>query len=365
MRALDLFAGAGGWDIAAANLGWDVEGIEIAEPARATRAAAGLKTSEIVDVRDVDTVTGEYDAHLASPPCQTFSPAGKGDGRRNLDAVLTLAAATAAGRGATAACGDDPRTALVVEPLRLALQGLPTYIAWEQVPTVLPVWQACAHVLRQHGYNAAAGLVHAEQHGVPQTRKRAILVARRDGRPATLPTPTHSRYHPRTPARLDPAVRPWVSMAEALGWDTPTLVGFPRLADGRDTVDIDGIGYRARDLRPGDHPAFALTEKARSWQRWTLRNNTSAKAGVRRVDQPAPTMYFGARLNSAHWEAHPPGGGPATTRVRLTPEEASLLQSFPPGHPWQGTRTAQFLQIGNAIPPLLAHAILHTLQETT
>jgi DNA (cytosine-5)-methyltransferase 1 len=44
--------------------------------------------------------------------------------------------------------------------------------------------------------------------------------------------------------------------------------------------------------------------------------------------------------------------------VRLTVQEASILQSFRPDYPWRGTKTAQFQQVGNAVPPLLAEHVL-------
>jgi DNA (cytosine-5)-methyltransferase 1 len=75
---------------------------------------------------------------------------------------------------------------------------------------VAPLWEACARVLRRCGYSVATGVLRAEQYGVPQTRQRAILVARSPQLtgllgPAVLPPPTHSRYYNRTPQRLDPA----------------------------------------------------------------------------------------------------------------------------------------------------------------
>jgi len=48
----------------------------------------------------------------------------------------------------------------------------------------------------------------------------------------------------------------------------------------------------------------------------------------------------------------------AVDSVRITPEEAAALQSFPPGYPFQGTKTAVFRQIGDAVPPLLAAHVL-------
>ena len=46
----------------------------------------------------------------------------------------------------------------------------------------------------------------------------------------------------------------------------------------------------------------------------------------------------------------------ATGRRRLTPTECATLQDFPPDHPWQGNKTAQYRQVGNAVPPRLAQA---------
>lgn len=395
MLADDGFAGAGGWDLAAQALGITARGIENMPQARATRDAAGLVT-----IHD-DVWTFEPDGKavgkIDSPPCQTFSAAGSGSGRKALEDVL---------RGIRDGyyrdldhlrflgleVGDE-RTALVLTPLHFATQHPYEWLAWEQVPTVLPVWEACAEVLRGQGWHVWTGLLHAEQYGVPQTRKRAFLLASRRG-PVAPPTPTHSRYYSRQPEKLDPGVAKWVSMAEALGWSPADVAGFPRLADSGDVVTLDGIEYRARDLRAATEPSQTVTEKSRSWTRWVLRNNSSANAAERTPEEPAPTLYFGQRSNYCAWEWRGEGpppelpewtfNRPSTTivgsfkpeivaapgyrttvsrqnapdSVRVTVQEAGVLQSFPADHPWQGARGKQFLQVGNAVPPGLA---LHAL----
>lgn len=125
MIADDLFAGAGGWDLAAESLGIHARGVENMPQARATRDAAGLIT--IHD--DVWTYQpdGRATLEIASPPCQTFSTAGKGTGRKALDDVLRgirdgYVSNLDHLRFLGEEVGDD-RTALVLTPLHFALTG--------------------------------------------------------------------------------------------------------------------------------------------------------------------------------------------------------------------------------------------------
>jgi DNA (cytosine-5)-methyltransferase 1 len=402
----DGFAGAGGWDVACNWLDVHARGIENMLAARATRDAAGLTT--IHD--DVWTFEpdGKAEGRIDSPPCQTFSTGGKGAGRKALNAVLTLARSLDVyrmdrlrerGRDLTPPLPNgepDERTALVLTPLHFALTN-PAYrwLAWEQVPAVLPVWQACAERLRAHGWSVWTGVLNAEQYGVPQTRKRAVLIASRDHE-VTPPTPTHSRFYSRTPERLDEGVAKWVSMAEALaplGWPEAFRV-VSNYGTGGDTTKR---GLRTSDqpaatvtskvdrnrvefpeymgdvrssrgcVRPTDHPAPTITGAMDNGNfRWTDRPKAMAPAGTsstvvdpRPVDHPAATITgagnaeWGERLSRA---AGPRDRDPKG--VRVTVAEAGVLQTFPADHPWQGTKSQQYLQAGNAIPPLLAMAVL-------
>lgn len=379
MKGIDLFAGARGWDIAARHLGWHMDGVENWAPANATATAAGFTTVH-EDVRTFHAGRGQYDILIGSPSCKRYSPAGNGAGRRALDDVLSCVRPDITTAEAQRIIGDDD-AALVIEPLRIIVECMPAFIALEQAIAVLPIWQAHARVLEEMGYSVATGILNAEQYGVPQTRRRAILVARRDGRAAALPLPTHSRYHLADPSRLDDGVKPWVSMAEALGWgmtERPSVTVCGR-NEGRSGGEPWGRGGRRRMAteldagrwkvisnygtggdpanrgeRTGDQPSATVTSKMDRFK-VKLHNNNQAKACVRGEDQPSGTVFFGERANWAGWKDEN-----GTLIRKVTPEEAACLQTFPDGYPFQGGKSQIMTQIGNAVPPLLAEAILST-----
>ncbi|MFC5667495.1 DNA cytosine methyltransferase [Kitasatospora misakiensis] len=313
-RGVDLFAGVGGLDLPARALGVHVTGIEKSPDACVTRRAAGLDTIE-ADVRDHGPA--DFPAAqllLGGPPCQPFSAAGSGAGRRALSDIVALAHRLAQRRH-VARHGHTPEAdliRLVLEPLRWALDATDTgrpfeAIVLEQVPAVLPVWQTYADILRAEGYDTATGTVKAEQYGVPQTRRRAVLIARRTG-PATLPAPTHRPYTKGTPRTDgDPGLSPWVTMADVLP------------ARGSFTV-VSNYGT-------GGDPA-------RRGRRTSAEPSATVTGKVSRVRVLADD----------------------DTESRFDWSEAGRLQSFPADHPWSGRDIGQ--QIGNAVPPLLAHHLI-------
>lgn len=233
-RVLDLFAGTG-VGVACQQLGVEEFGVEIWEPAVKSREANGMSTvyRDVWDAGAPERLGLDFDTLWASPPCQSFSMAGKGAGRKALDDVLEAIEngdwRTIADLKALSARVGDDRTALVLTPLHYIHRYRPAYVVFEQVPPVLPVWEAHRAPLEAMGYSVWVGYLNSEQYGVPQTRKRAYLMARRDGKAVNPPTPTHSRYYSRTPERLDEGVEKWVSMAEALGRfagrPSPTVTG--------------------------------------------------------------------------------------------------------------------------------------------
>lgn len=399
--AVDHFAGLG-WGVACERLGIREYGVEIAPSAIRMRSANRMRTI----YRDVWTglfnseMVPEHDLYIASPPCQTFSIAGRGEGRKALDDVLGLIDRRAYTSGwllEYSARNLDPRTALVLTPLAHIWQHRPRLVALEQVPAVLPVWHAYAAVLRSIGYSVWAGNLQAEQYGVPQTRKRAILMARLDGK-VEPPAPTHSRYYSTNPGRLDPGVGKWVSMAEALGSDAALRSNYSDGATGdrgyrephEPSMTITSKGDRMKWVarkamgagmverhgdRPGrtlDQPEFTIRGDAGGMEPggFAFRQELMDYASL---DAPAPTIAADSRVAPRGCKHIAKGccamnrDGELTRRqfpegsLRLTHLEAAALQSFPRDMVWPGNKGERFLAIGNAVPPLLAEVILAVL----
>lgn len=330
------------------------------------------------------------------------------------------------------------------------------------------MWEAMANALRGYGYSVATGILSAEQFGVPQTRRRAFLLASLDG-PVSMPRPTHQRYvaprktgperyrdapapavlggngsgelaggsnsrrarqapppepHPTLfeapePERIvlaeDVGLLPWVSMAQALSWGAtarPSLtVTTPNGAGASTHILGGGSGSDAATTREreagrwieGPSPSPSVTggggatggvevfaskaaraRAAAAVQFVALRTgNFTARdhrgqRGVpyeRPATEPAPTIR-GAGIDE--WVTERPAttvngdprisepgrhdpevsGSQQANAVRVSIAEAAVLQSFPADFPWQGSKTAIYQQIGNAVCPLLAWHVL-------
>lgn len=357
ITALDLFAGTG-WGVAARWLGIREMGVEIMPEACATREANGMATifHDVWEGLEGNLYVPEYQMLIASPPCQTFSLAGKGLGRKALDDVMEaieLHAYKDPARLREFGQKHDERTALVLTPLAYIHRDRPQYVALEQVPTVLPVWEACAEVMREWGYSIKVEILNAEQYGVPQIRKRAVLVARLDGK-VSMPKPTHSRYYGRDPKRLDEGVARWATVGEA--FEPLPSQPFEQAASASQR-----LRYSALELIPeGGNWRDLPDDVARSVMKGAYFSSGGRSSTLKRLhrDRPSGTVV-GQVDHLATYMGHP-----LEDRV-ITLEEAAAIQTYPVDFRFAGSKSKQFLQVGNAVPPLLAKAVLSALIAET
>ncbi|MFJ4731728.1 DNA cytosine methyltransferase [Streptomyces sp. NPDC088770] len=458
-RILDLFAGPGGLDVAADVLGHQVTGIEWDKDACATRSAAGMDTF-YGDVRKYSAANFPHAQVLTGgPPCQTFTVAGHGAGRRALDDVLRyierLHAAVSMDeaewgdisriwreistgleeraaeakkikdeklevearrsvqrkaikkslqeRGSSqeeikgilkalrssreldpegpdlkslkhliedySALGTrlndikarleelgDERTGLVLQPLWWVIErsrrpGLKPYeaVVLEQVPAVMPVWEKYAEVLATLGYRTRTQLMFTEAFGVPQTRKRAVLMARLGETDIPEVAETHKRYRPwAVPTGSSAAT----GQANTLPWGTEeeNLHGTPKEA----WVSMETALKKARGIAPRlpDRPAFTVVSNY----------GTGGDPGVRgQRDHDVPSATVTGKVSRNRLVHKGTDTDLPDEFGRFTPAEAGVLQTFPVAYPWSGNDQSQ--QIGNAVPPRLAlHVLRHVLE---
>jgi len=258
---------------------------------------------------------------------------------------------------------EDDKSPLVCQPVRWVRDLRPEWVALEEVPAVASLWEHFARIFRGWGYSVWTGDLCAADYGVPQTRTRRILMAHKTMM-VQPPEPTHTQW-PANGFDLFGAVRAsWVTMAEGLGPDW-TL----RLADetpGSPAADAAGQW----NVRPGEQSPVYV-------------NGNQPNAGRRSIHEPAPTILFGHRSNDVRWVFErpattvvgsfcpdviaAPGYRTKTSRqnaagsVRVSIEEAGVLQSFPADYPWSGSKSKRSEQVGNAIPPRLAMHVLAAL----
>ncbi|MEU7020310.1 DNA cytosine methyltransferase [Streptomyces sp. NPDC046203] len=371
VRVLDLFAGPGGLDVAAHFLGYKSVGIEWDRNACETRYAAGLPTfhADVSVMRQTrfDEIPQSVDVLAGGPPCQSFSVAGRGTGRAALDTVKEFIRRLVSGEEEARIDEDlhsmnvDPRTALVLEPLRWLLKAIETegrdpyrVIVLEQVPAVLPLWDVYAQLLRSGEgrlggvkYEADCWELKTEQFGVPQTRTRAVLVARLVGSGAvSQPSTTHRPFDLRR-GRGKKAQKEafaidrgpandWVSMAKALD-----------AADALPGSSVDMSRFRSR----GRTKFFVVSNYGS--------NGDSKKRGRRLSSEPAFTVTGKVSRNKIY---RTQTDYEENKFDRFTIAESGVLQTFPHNFPWSGNDQAQ--QVGNAVPPRLGmHVLSHALHD--
>lgn len=359
---IDLFCGAGGlsegfrqagYHVLAGNDFFDSAGETFASTHREAKFLPGPIQQYSADdfLNAAGLQPGQLDVLVGGPPCQGFSVYNH---QRGL---------------------HDERSSLYQEYLRIVAGLRPNWIVIENVTGMTSAGGGAAvgaiiEGLRELGYNVQPQILKAEEYGVPQERRRIVFIGTRTGLPIEFPTPTHG-----------PGLLPFVTIRDAIG-------DLPSLGNGEDR----GIMVYATE------PRSTFQAEMRGGSN-SVENHTPAKlskvnlerlkhipqggswrdipfdllpAGMRRAKRSDHTKRYG-RLSwdglastiltkcDPHWGAY---FHPDQDRT-LTVREAARLQSFPDWFTFKGSRTDQYVQVGNAVPPLLGRAIAQAISRQT
>lgn len=301
MKAIDLFAGWGGFTLGAEMAGvsvlWAANHHPLAVEAHAANHPGTVHVCQ--DLRQADwTTLPAYDLLLASPACQGHSEASQPRRSAAHDAMRATA-------WAVVDCAE------VTRPRAVIVENIPAMQRW----ILYPVWRAA---LERLGYTLTERLAWATDHGVPQRRERLIVVGLQGGRAFSPAFRT---------AMVEPPFGPCVEL-DAPGWR--------HLSECRSSKAVARIrraqaisGRRCLVQHVTGHPGVPLHEAIRTIttkDQWVLVED----------DRYRP----------------------------LTVREYARGQSFPDSYTWPAASRADTIRgIGNAIPPLLARDYIAAVRE--
>lgn len=337
LNFIDVFAGAGGL-----SCGLELAGMRCVLGIDADRYAMETFKENHKEAQvycgDVSKLTpkvlkellGAQEVHVVvgGPPCQGFSTVGLGN-------------------------PEDMRNKLFMEFVRLVKLTNPQFVVIENVTGMLAkknekTLKAIFKKFNSLGFHMDVQVMSSQHYGVPEKRRRTILIGTRYDVPITFPLPSHDLVSAKNSV-------PAVTVGEALSQlkakngviynhdiDQAQVKSDLELKRLKCIPEGKGIRYKKDEL------AY-LPKKLRLGVDWEqMRENRFRQAKYQRLDRklPSPTI-----MTHRHSYFHP------TEHRYLTQREAAKIQSFPNDFIFKGPLSAQWRQIGNAVPPLMAMAI--------
>ena len=191
------------------------------------------------------------------------------------------------------------------------------------------------------GYHLSIAVLNAADYGVPQIRERCIVIGSLDAK-VSFPLPSHSKTK-------DSHLLPWVTSSQVLS-DLDTK------ANANDEGHFAGGQHHAllRKIPPGDNYLFFTKKRGHPQPKFEWRSRYWSF--LLKLSPNMPSWTIQARRSN--------NMGPFHWRNRiLRIEEIKRLQTFPDKFYLAGTVEQQWRQVGNAVPPLLAHKLGRVLVE--
>ena len=276
---------------------------------------------EVLSGRGLTTLRGRVELVAGGAPCQPFSSGGK----------------------RLAQC--DPRDGLPAF-FKAVSQVRPPVFLLENVPGLLAggreaYLKGFISEMVDLGYDVTWNVLNAADFGVPQRRLRLVVVGSRIG-PFTWPRPTHGP----TADRPYETAGKYLSKTSSLGEPNPSVV----------------VYAKNPDLRPSPYDGHLFNGGGRPINLNGLCHTILASAGGNK------THFVDTVDEVPRYHAHLKNGGSPRTGIfaggrRLTVVESAIIQTFPPGVVFDGSRSSQYTQVGNAVPPRLAGVLGRALAD--
>lgn len=290
---------------------------------------------------------GEIDVIVGGPPCQGYSVYNHQRGE------------------------NDPRAGLFREYLRIVEGIQPRWLVMENVTGITSISggrivDEIIEGMNGLGYRVDMRVLKAEEYGVPQERRRVFFIATKTDAEITFPTPTHG-----------PGLLPFVTVWDAIS-DLPPVGNGQKEAPSRHTHKPKNsyqallrgavtalYNHEPGRLSPINEARMRHIPPGGSWRDIPL---DLLPEGMKRAKRSDHTKRYGRPRKTdlsctvltkcdVHWGAyiHPEQDRAFTVR------EAARLQSFPDFFNFQGNRTEQYVQVGNAVPPILGRKVAEAL----
>ncbi len=312
------------------------------------------KVAEEIKKRMKSSGVGKIDLFIGGPPCQTFSVASRKRRREDI--------------------ANDPRTMLYTHYAELLKRFKPSMFVFENVTGILSagvsgsgIFDRVREAFLEAGYMTDYRILNARDFGVLQNRKRVVVMGW--GRKSHLEYPEFSRNysgHTVGEAFFD---LPEINAGESVDWG-----GYR--SKPADYISKSGIRasnfniltqHIARPVNPIDSEIYSIAVKMWKNEEKKLkyselperlathrnRNTFSDRFRVVADNLPYSHTIVSHISKDGHYYIHPDEKQNRSISVR----EAARLQSFPDDYYFEGSRTRAFMQIGNAVPPLMAGRI--------
>ena len=337
---VDLFSGAGGISCGFEMMGFNtLLGVDFDKYAIETFKYNHPKAESYCgDIRKLSTqvlkkLTHNKKIHVVvgGPPCQGFSTVGLGNPKDDRNHLFL----------------EFCRIVSVLDPEFVVMENVTGLLAKKNEKTLLSIFQT----FKKMGYETGVRVLSAHHFGVPEKRKRTVIIASRTIKNISFPLPTHDvtlssgKYI--APITLGDVFSDLKKQKNLVNHDL-------KFAKVKTDIDLERIKMipEGKSIRyEEDEKAYFKNKRKKlslkiNWEK--LPENRLRQAKYLRLSrkQPSPTI-----LTHRHTYFHP------VEDRYLTAREAATLQSFPFHFEFQGPISSQWRQIGNAVPPLLAKAI--------